>query len=663
MTTRRLMLTLTVGVALFACVAGLILEVRRAERAERTLEEIYQSALSETAEQMQALSLTLEKTLVTGDVSQNVKLLAQVSQLSEDVRRNLTFLPLSHEAMAPTLTFTNQLAEYAAVLLPVLVKEGELPGSDASQLETLLTDCYQLSSQLSLAQQDLKAQQLSLSSRDPVFSAKVSAEERPLESVGDKDNGMQYPTLIYDGAFSDARHKGTPKGLPEGQVTQAEALALARAFVGEVRVKSVREAPATSGALPAWGVTVQTEDLQLNVEITVQGGKVLWMMPEEASFNESLPQEVCQTRAEAFLTEKGFGEMALTHTQRYGDGLLLLNYAAVQDSIVLYPDLVKVQVRMDTGEVVGLEANNYWMNHVARHLASPELTAEEARAKLSSVLDVVGVRLCVIPYRDTERLCYEFTARRSDALYLIYLDATTAAQLDLLKIIDTDEGRLTAQGREILGERRFSERSASPPDPLSRRAVGVWCVRFCLVGSACEWGVSTIGWGMVTAADRAAATFAAFGGRCWGRGRFSERSASPPGPLSRRAVGVWRVRSCLVGSACEWGVSPIGWVMVTAADRAAATFAVRGTNPSARLRRAPPLSGEAVSRRLTEDNLSPSPQARLARPRRLCQPPWTQPTCKEPAPTSHGRASSKKRTSLFPSTLRERGVWGERRFS
>lgn len=148
-------------------------------------------------------------------------------------------------------------------------------------------------------------------------------------------------------------------------------------------MKSVREAPATSGALPAWGVTVQTEDLQLNVEITVQGGKVLWMMPEEASFNESLPEEVCQTRAEAFLTEKGFGEMALTHTQRYGDGLLLLNYAAVQDGIVLYPDLVKVQVRMDTGEVVGLEANNYWMNHVARHLASPELTAEEARAKLS----------------------------------------------------------------------------------------------------------------------------------------------------------------------------------------------------------------------------------------------------------------------------------------
>ena len=47
---------------------------------------------------------------------------------------------------------------------------------------------------------------------------------------------MQYPTLIYDGAFSDARHLGEPKGLPEGTVTQDEAIAIARAFVGEDRV-------------------------------------------------------------------------------------------------------------------------------------------------------------------------------------------------------------------------------------------------------------------------------------------------------------------------------------------------------------------------------------------------------------------------------------------
>ena len=35
----------------------------------------------------------------------------------------------------------------------------------------------------------------------------------------------------------------------------------------------------------------------------------------------------------------------------------------------------------------------------------------------------------------------------------------------------------------------------------------------------------------------------------------------------------------------------------------------------------------------------------------------------EPAPNFHGRTSRKEKSSRFPATLRERGVWGERRFS
>ena len=60
-------------------------------------------------------------------------------------------------------------------------------------------------------------------------------------------------------------------------------------------------------------------------------------------------------------------------------------------------------------------------------------------------------------------------------------------------------------------------------------------------------------------------------GRLWGRGRFSERSASPPDPLSRRAAGVRRSCFCIVGSACKVGAASCCFVVVTAADRAAAT--------------------------------------------------------------------------------------------
>ena len=63
-------------------------------------------------------------------------------------------------------------------------------------------------------------------------------------------------------------------------------------------------------------------------------------------------------------------------------------------------------------------------------------------------------------------------------------------------------------------------------------------------------------------------------GRFWGRGRFSERSASPPDPLSRRAAGVWRGTLLLAWFRLSVGVVPCKLVESTAADRAAAD--VRG---------------------------------------------------------------------------------------
>ena len=137
-------------------------------------------------------------------------------------------------------------------------------------------------------------------------------------------------------------------------------------------------------------------------------------------------------------------------------------------------------------------------------------------------------------------------------------------------------------------------------------------------------------------------------GRFWGRGRFSERSASPPDPLSRRAAGNRLGCSFGVERPCECGWSPIGWVVVTAADRAAATFAACGGNPSARISRAPPLSGEAV--------LGVSPQRPPFSPR--AHPPYADPRKADgtrhqlflypvaPSPTLHVRGGSVSRRGL-----------------
>ena len=64
------------------------------------------------------------------------------------------------------------------------------------------------------------AESLRLTAQPGVFYAEAQAAQRPLEQVADPDNGMDYPSMIYDGAFSDARHYGTPKALGEERIDQ-----------------------------------------------------------------------------------------------------------------------------------------------------------------------------------------------------------------------------------------------------------------------------------------------------------------------------------------------------------------------------------------------------------------------------------------------------------
>ena len=101
---------------------------------------------------------------------------------------------------------------------------------------------------------------------------------------------------------------------------------------------------------------------------------------------------------------------------------------------------------------------------------------------------------------------------------------------------------------------------------------------------------SPIGLCESTAADSAAATMLPLGTP--GEAAASLREAPPPQTPSPEERLAFSLRLFfLAGSACELGAFPIGWVVVTAADRAAATFAALGKEP---LR--PPMAGTSPFR-------------------------------------------------------------------
>ncbi len=439
----HLLLYTFLSLAVVAAVGTAVYEGQRAARAQRALEDVYQSAVLETISQLQSMEIKMNKLLVAGTPQTGVQLLSDLSRQAFTVQSNLAILPLSYTVLEPTVKFAGQVGDYTDTLVIQVANGTPLSDTDQEQLGNLLTSCVLLAGQLQAAQQEMIAQSLQYTSDSSVFYADAQAQARPLEQMSDKDSGIDYPSLIYDGAFSDARHLGAPKGLPAETVTKEQALAIAKEFVGADRVQSAQEAGEIQGVIPAYGVTVTLPDDSLMVEITKQGGKVLWMMPEHAEFAETLTIDQCKEKAMAFLTSRGFGEMSDSYYQVY-NGLAVINYAAVQGDVLLYPDLIKVQVRMDTGDIVGFEANNYWMNHRERELETPKLTADQAREMVSSRLEILQVRLCLIPFKNTEKLCYEFTGAWNDSQYLVYIDALTGEEREILKVIQSETGPLTA---------------------------------------------------------------------------------------------------------------------------------------------------------------------------------------------------------------------------
>ena len=413
---KKLLPTLLLSMALIVLGAWAVFSTRRAAQAEHTLNETYLAALGESAELMQSLSLSMEKALLSQDAIQTAALLGQIGRDAGDIRRSLVFLPYSETTIASAMTLADDVATNATLWITDLMENGALSPSNHAALSNHLTACTLLAGEMAVTRQEILSGKRALADASSVPDA--TAEPR--------------------GTLQSAA-----KGLPPTEVTAAQALTLAKEFVGEERVTGLAQAPDLLGPIAAWGVSVETRDVTLNVYVTRTGGKILLMSPETAAFPELLSVGECRSAAAEFLATHGFASMENEYHQVY-DGLCVLTYVYAQEGVLIYPDRVTVQVRMDTGEIVGLEASAYWQNHTPRRISAPALTAEEARAYLAPAAEEQEVRLCVFPESSREILCWEFTVRYQGEPFLIYIDAQSGREVALQKLILLENGVMAA---------------------------------------------------------------------------------------------------------------------------------------------------------------------------------------------------------------------------
>jgi germination protein YpeB len=148
--------------------------------------------------------------------------------------------------------------------------------------------------------------------------------------------------------------------------------------------------------------------------------------------------------AKAFISEF-FKDVIIKETYYVTDnGMMTINFAASQDNVILYPDLIKIGVALDNGEILFYEATGYLQNHTQRALPKDIISRSEAEKAVSPILQINSSGLAVIlTDAKKEVYCYEFKcANAYGKEYLVYVDAETGRQENMLVIIDTGRGKL-----------------------------------------------------------------------------------------------------------------------------------------------------------------------------------------------------------------------------
>ena len=89
--------------------------------------------------------------------------------------------------------------------------------------------------------------------------------------------------------------------------------------------------------------------------------------------SSAISAEECVESAKMFLESRIPGEVQESYYRMYG-GVLTVNMVPVESGILLYPDLIKVQVSMSDASVIGLEMKDYYRNHAPRALPERQST-------------------------------------------------------------------------------------------------------------------------------------------------------------------------------------------------------------------------------------------------------------------------------------------------
>ena len=409
----------------------------------------YNRAFYELVDGMVDVENYLAKSLVTNDSDQSAETLMYIWREANLAQVYLSQIPISNEGLSNTQKFLNQVSDYSYSLSRKSIKNENLTQEELNNLKQLYNYSTQVNNTLSQISLEINNGTLNWKELKTDGSSMFSKEESNMSIDGFnsiEENFEEYDGLIYDGAYSEHNTSKEKKGLIGEDIDEEKARKIVEDFIMKENIKEItKNGLSENGTIKSYTFNItNNNENNITISISQKGGHIIFMNYNRNVKDEKLNVEEADKKALEFLNSKGFTSMKKTYYIKEG-GIITINYAYEQEDVIIYPDLIKVKVALDNGDVLGIETTGYLNNHEKRNIDKKDIISVRDAIKLTNEnLKIENTRLAIIPTEfETEIFCWELKGKVENRDFLLYVNAKTGKVEDIQVIINTENGILT----------------------------------------------------------------------------------------------------------------------------------------------------------------------------------------------------------------------------
>ena len=424
-------------VLLVVCLGVYLKSNQKYKRYKQQVQYTYQAALETLSVNIGNIEDALKKSVYASSKAQFTNLTVLLSRESAAAKSAIASLPVSQTELESINKFLSQVGEYSLALSKKAATGGEIEqeerdnlfklGLVAGKIHSGIDDIYTMYSADGILSNENATQE-----GENLFSDDIEQIEQSL---------TDYPTLIYDGPFSDHISDSNPALLENSEaVSRDEAREIAARAI-DVEMNKLSDGYDSNGALETYGFNLDNDSF---AAVTKKGGYLVYLRLNLPKGQTNFTYAQAEQKAKEFLQKIGYKNMQSNYYFT-NEGVYVINFAYQNGSTTCYTDLIKVGVDLTSGKVVFLDAKGYINNHKSRNIATPKYTVEQAKEVLSKNLVVEGVLNALIPTASKGEVhCYEFKCKGiNNEEVLVYINTLNLNEEQIFILLKTDGGILT----------------------------------------------------------------------------------------------------------------------------------------------------------------------------------------------------------------------------